>query len=194
MLVSKSSYFRGCLTGAFPEGRSNEVYLSEDVPEAFNWFVTWLYSGVVNAVRTSHDACIGFKTYIMADKFLVVALKNDLMDAIRRFYARQYMGAELLELLAKHGDFEGELKGFVLDQVTHDLLEHKGNMELDPYSPSDWECSTINNFLAKGSSTAVDTFWALRNRAGKQLLDPSSLEGCYYHEHPSGSPACKFAK
>lgn len=193
LLVSKSPYFRGSLISAFPEGRSNEVYLREDTPEAFSWLITWLYSGVVNAIGTKHDACIGFKTCIMADRFLIVSLKNDLVDAIRRFYARQVMGAELLRLLAKHEGFEGELKRFVFDQVAYDLLEYTRNMELDPYLPSGSDRSAMDSFLAQGSSTAIDTFWALRNWAGKEHVDPSSLEGCYYHEHPSGSPVCKFA-
>ena len=163
------------------------------MPEAFSWFLTWLYSGVINVIETKQDACIAFETYLMADRFVMVALKNDLMDAVRRFYARTRMGIELLELLAKHEGFEGKLKDFGLDQLAYDLHEYCGKIELDPYMPSSSVRSAINAFLAEGSSTAIDTFWAVRNWAFRDEVDPSSLEGCYYHEHPRGSPSCKFA-
>lgn len=165
------------------------------MPEAFSWFLTWLYFGVVNVIKTKQDACIAFETYLMADKFIMVVLKNDLMDAVRRFYARTWMEVELLEVLAKHEGFEGKLKSFGLDQLAFDLHEDtaSGSMDPDPYMPSSSFYSAINAFLAGGSSTAIDAFWAVRNWTFRDNLDPSSLEGCYYHEHPSGSPACKFA-
>lgn len=161
MLVSKCPYFRGSLTDAFPEGRNNEVYLSEDVPEAFSWFFTWLYSGVVNKIETKQDARIAFETYLMADRLIMVVLKNDLMDAVRRYHARIWMGVELLELLAKHEGFEGELKRFGLDQIAYDLHQRCGKKKLNPYMPSNSFCSAINAFLAEGSSTAINTFWAV---------------------------------
>jgi hypothetical protein len=72
LLISKCPYFRGCLSDAFPEGRSNEVFLKEDVPGAFDCLVRWLNPGSVSPVVTFKDVCTAFHNYVMADALLTV--------------------------------------------------------------------------------------------------------------------------
>lgn len=150
LLVSKCPYLRGCLTGGFRDSKSNEVFLSEDLPEAFNCLVKWLYTGAVNSVERISDARAAFYSYVRADAFLVAELKNDLMDAMRQFFTRQFMDVQPLNLLAKHEVFNGQLKDFVLEQFAHDLLDG------DEYSKD--MTNKVDASLASGSSTAVGAF------------------------------------
>ena len=161
------------------------------MPEAFTCLVKRLYSGSLNPIETRNDARIAFHTNVMIDAFLVMELKNDLMDAIRWFYAVEWMGAELPYLLMKQTDARrGRLRCFVLDKIAFDLL----NNTVDS-SPPEIDGPEIDAFLATGSSTAIETFWALRKAAADECEergDTSAPKGCHYHDHPAGSPACRF--
>jgi hypothetical protein len=193
LLISKCSYFRASLSSGFPEGRNNEVHLSDDEPAAFNFFVRWLYIGSVSSINDRKDVSVAARAYIMADAFLMVELKNDLMDTIRHYYTLKWMGSETLAILAEHETFHGQLKRFVLDQIAHNLLNNfESDNKPSPYLPQGDYRAGIDTFLATGNSTAVETFWALQQFALKKYDDPAMREGCHYHEHPAGSPACKF--
>jgi BTB/POZ domain len=194
LLISKSPYFRASLSSCFPEGRTFEVHLAEDVPAAFDIFVQWLYSGSVSPIKNEGDVNVKTRAYIMADALLVSELKNDLMDRIRKFYIHNWMGSKILTMLAEKDTFHGQLKRFALDQLAYDLLA-SGDLSPQPsfYSPGGGARSDIDAFLAGGSSTATETFWALRNCALEQYDNPATRKGCHYHKHPAGSPACNSA-
>ena len=194
LLISKCPYFRASLSSGFPEGKTNEVHLAEDVPAAFNVFVQWLYSGTFSPMETANDVSVKTRAYVMADALLTVEFKNDLVDFIRQWYIMQFMGAEILTVLAKNDAFHGQLKCFALDQLACNLLSAGDKPKQSVcYSPDGTKRPGIDAFLAEGSSTATEMFWALHKFGLTPYDDPSKREGCHYHEHPAESPACKSA-
>ena len=84
LLVSKCPYFAGCLRESFPESETNEVYLAEDRSEAFDILVTWIYREVVYQANCATGVGSLILAYMLADKFFVPSLKNDLVDEIRK--------------------------------------------------------------------------------------------------------------
>jgi hypothetical protein len=196
LLIAKCPYFRACLNDAFPEGRSNEVCLKKDMPEAFNCLAKWLYFGTISPMRKFNDVHIAFHAYVMADAFLMVGFKNDLMDAVRQYYAVNWMDVGLLELLAEDSNVGGQLRSFVLHQIGHDLLRYEDKRTTEKTvenTPRGHYRPSIDDLLATGSSTAIETFWAFHKFATGNYDDPSKREGCHYHDHPAGTPSCKFS-
>jgi BTB/POZ domain len=179
LLVSKCPYLRACLAGGFRDSKSNEIFLSEYLPEAFNCLVKWLYTGAVSSVERISDARTVFHSYVRGDAFLVTELKNDLMDGMHQLYTRQFMDVQPLNLLAKNEVFNVQLRDFVLEQFAYDLLDD------DDYSKD--MTTKIDAFLASGSSAAVGAFCALRKLGAYGHDDPSKRKGCRYHDHPKRS-------
>jgi hypothetical protein len=99
--LRKVPFFRGCLDANMIEKSEESVSLPEDIPEAFGCVVTWLYTGCLpsniealrkeaatkaNATQLNeylevYHLCL--YTYVMAQKLLLEALQNKLMDIIR---------------------------------------------------------------------------------------------------------------
>jgi BTB/POZ domain len=193
LLISKCPYFRASLSSGFPEGRTNKVYLSEDEPEAVDVFVQWLYSGSFSPTRNAKDVGVKTRAYIMADAFLMVDFKTELMDSIRQFYTWNWMGSEILTMLAEHDAFHGPLKCFALDQLAYDLLSFDDHpQESRLYSPGGEKRGGIDAFLAEGASAANEMFWTLHKVALEPSGNPSLREGCHYHDHAAGSPGCNL--
>ena len=95
LLVQKCPFFENCLQQSFKEGQENEVYLPDESPESFNYFVTWIYSDSVDGIyrHGSSETDLAFRhnslairTYVLADKLCAAAFQNALMDRIFDFH------------------------------------------------------------------------------------------------------------
>jgi hypothetical protein len=99
--LRKVAFFRGCLDANMIEKSEESVSLPEDIPEAFGCVVTWLCTGCLpsnietlrkEAATKAHATQLNeylevyhlcLYTYVMAQKLLLEALQNKLMDIIR---------------------------------------------------------------------------------------------------------------
>jgi hypothetical protein len=195
ILISKCLYFRRSLNGGSPETTSNEVYLTNDMSEAFNAFIMFLCSGAVNKLTCLDSVCAAFYAYTTADAFLMVELKNGLMDAIRTFYRGEMLGPELAKLLAKNEGVGGQRRVSSSGRwhtTRREASAANGPEMLGPiFSPYGKFRPNFNNFLAGGGQAVVDMSCAYYDFSMVKYEDPSCPGGCYYHNHPAGSPACK---
>ncbi|PPJ52933.1 hypothetical protein CBER1_11495 [Cercospora berteroae] len=68
LLTSASPFFAAALNSTFAEGMEQTVRLPEEKPESFEWFLQWLYTGILTTQPTaSHDAALGRSTGYIRD-------------------------------------------------------------------------------------------------------------------------------
>ncbi|KAK5729748.1 hypothetical protein LTR17_011714 [Elasticomyces elasticus] len=83
-----SDFVNMALSRDWKEARERVIPLSEDEPETFTIYQTWLYTHIVDAhaLKSSTNSCDVyqrlFKCYILAEKLLDAVFKDCVMDAI----------------------------------------------------------------------------------------------------------------
>lgn len=83
LLVAKSGYFKGVLAGSqFKESTTNDVVLRDVESGVFIALVGWMYSGSIVVVSPEHLTA----TYIMADRFIVPACKDYLLELAVNYF------------------------------------------------------------------------------------------------------------
>lgn len=76
-----STFFKAALNGSFLEGQNNQVKLEEELPEVFNGFVHWLYTGQSprdpsgDTYSLTEPALYFLRLYCMADRMFAPELK-----------------------------------------------------------------------------------------------------------------------
>jgi hypothetical protein len=87
LLCEQSPFFQQALGGNFKEAREQVVRLPEEEPERFERFLLWLYTHSLahidhRDVDRRYESL--FELYFLADRLLVRALKNAIIDATVR--------------------------------------------------------------------------------------------------------------
>ncbi|KAL9037081.1 MAG: hypothetical protein Q9214_005855 [Letrouitia sp. 1 TL-2023] len=81
ILCEASDFFDNALKSEFQEGQKQEIVLPEDTAATFNALVNWLYCPTYTLGETEmvNDS---FNLYYLADKYVITALKNQIIDTL----------------------------------------------------------------------------------------------------------------
>lgn len=191
LLTSHCPFFAKCLNPSFPEGRSNEIGLEDENIETFDHFFQWIYS---QEVRTDTNFRFG-AFYVLADKFCMEALKNNIVDALITYCKKHPVPFEEVDPLMNHNLSNSPFIKAMLKQVTSELVtRHQGR-----YSKDDGRLRTLGSLFADTKVMreflgSLDRSISLQERAGNG--DPFELglyERCTsFHEHKETSK-CKVS-
>lgn len=187
LLIARSPFFEKCLQSGFKEGKQNEVCAEEDVPEAFDLLVIWIYTETVTPLSDLARTKAALHAYMLADKYCMITFQNAIVDAMRERFAHCYVEIRLLALLQEYNGLCGKLKNLLLDQIGFDIkVEAK-------YKPGGVQRQRLDEFLSGSVPIAAEVLWAYYRCVKENYKNPAELQGCHYHEHPDGSSACSKA-
>ncbi|KAK5456927.1 hypothetical protein LTS15_004707 [Exophiala xenobiotica] len=115
ILVSKCPFFEKCLRSGMREEQEKTVNLAEELPEAFDTLVQWMYTGKIVVEPRRHILFID--AYLLADKFCTHDLQNSIMDALRQHCLKFVILPKALDYVWKRSTENCELRKFCFDQV-----------------------------------------------------------------------------
>lgn len=126
LLHEKSKYFRTAFNGNFAESVSSELSLPDDNPIGFRGFVDWLYTGNVPEKLDSYATAA---LWILADKFMCIALKNKIIDRVVSLNKKRPLDVESCELLVQSGHRDSKLMDYVLTRTAYSCSKNWGENE-----------------------------------------------------------------
>jgi len=183
LLTSRSLYFAELFQRTAPEEPSPLELTFPDVDEfAFALFVRWLYgaflAGPSNFNGMQHYLCL----YVLASRFNIERLKNEVMDVVRAYYRTANMTAPAYRLDYIYDNTDGpcQMRRFLVTTAAYRVL-----CERDPKMSE-----SMKGVVAKGGDRAVDFAEALVRLHSDGLVDVRRSVDCTFHEHRESKP-CK---
>jgi hypothetical protein len=119
LLREKCPYFRACLGPPFAEGMIRELHLGREDVVAFEQFVAWMG----NENLTVKTSLVLAMTFILAEKFLMDALKNAVMEKAILASREMSIGADGLFELCRNGLSQSLLGRFFWAQLAYERIE-----------------------------------------------------------------------
>ncbi|KAJ9497383.1 hypothetical protein H2202_007187 [Exophiala xenobiotica] len=195
-LVYKCPFFEKCLRSGMKEEQEKTVNLPEELPEAFDKLVGWMYTGTVGA--TPGWDCIN--AYLLADKFCMHDLQSSILDALRNPYrtnATYAIWPKTLDHVWQRSMENCELRKFCLDNVystlsylydwtpsnTYAKLTTQDKKKFDNLK-ADYK-NELDELIQSGSPVMNALFWKMAN-SNTVPPNPALLLGCFYHIHKDG--------
>ena len=119
--MAKSGFFRGCLSNGFKEAKEGEINLSTGSPDSFNYFVRWLYRGLLEPAETTKTSLIDL--YFLADELICPELSNGVMDLVQQYSRVPYVKLADLHILIEKGLQDSRLGRFLIHQLGWEMAE-----------------------------------------------------------------------
>ncbi|PNS16467.1 BTB/POZ and MATH domain-containing protein 6 [Sphaceloma murrayae] len=113
ILASRSDYFKAMFTGGFMESHQTEITIHETSVRLFEKLLASVYDSTEISrlpLRTADDVSAAFRLCVLADKYLLTALKARVIEKIITVFAsaddegREQRLTSTLSLFAKHLD------------------------------------------------------------------------------------------
>ncbi|KAL9110139.1 MAG: hypothetical protein Q9227_005333 [Pyrenula ochraceoflavens] len=194
VLTNKIPFFNGCLRNPCRESESNVVTLPEDDPVVFNLVIKWTYNSldlkVSNQGYSENEMECLIKTWVLADKFCVEKLKNDVIKAILIVHRQQAIMPHHVNLVDELAPSLSKLRKFYIDQMAFDLKKGQqqengitGTLTFDDLGIF---LAKARTFLEKGGKVTADVVCAM---CPGTMDDPAHAPVCVYHEH-EGTEVC----
>ncbi|KAK5216556.1 Transmembrane emp24 domain-containing protein 10 [Exophiala xenobiotica] len=205
ILVAKCPFFATCLTAGMIEASSGEVRLPEDSPEAFGYFIDWVYYGKVQDIGDDTEkVTLAMEAWVLADKFCMPEWQDQLMDQILQYVRIYVIEPAMVAWVVDKLETTSLLHQFIMDQLAWDQVhsedvytasseiairaaraeELKALLDRKDFPHAELRQSTLE--CARASRQAQ-----VHNQKGQ--LNPPAKNPCKYHVHEQGTP-CKEAK
>ncbi|KAK0615443.1 hypothetical protein DIS24_g11801 [Lasiodiplodia hormozganensis] len=181
LLKSRSPYFADRFS--VPISPNSPPLSFPDLDEfAFALFVRWLYGADLRGPTDFHSMQHYLCLYVLATRFGIERLKNDVMDQARAYYRRSSMTAPAYRLEYVYGGTAGpnHMRRFLVSTAAYRYL-----CEREPTLSE-----SMRGVIAKGGELAVDFAEALARLHQNELADVRKGPDCAFHEHFE-TPACK---
>jgi hypothetical protein len=197
LLTTRSPYFREILSTSSSSGpRSHSTSSSTnmttsithhdtisypDLDEfAFALFVRWLYGGQLTGPSDFHSMQHYISLYVLATKFQIEKLSNEVMDAVRSYYRSANMTAPpyRLKYIYDNTPAPNKMRQFLVTTAAYRGLCEGGLSD------------EMRDVLAKGGDLAVDFIQAQVKLHAEGLGDVRKGSDCTWHEHVE-TRACK---
>lgn len=131
----RSPFLEACLQEGFKEGQEQKITIKDwDADQSMQLLVAWLYQGkealqftsASNDVDTKRSSTFATqqqltKLYLLADRFLISKLKNDVIDYLDDNGPRQRLSVWAMGMLWADGPAECHLKTYILHKTARDL-------------------------------------------------------------------------
>ena len=184
LLCYHSDYFENHFN---PDGknRNRRLDLPDDDPRAFELLVKWLYQGKLDDVSEMPlekkwdyaDTCQ--KLYVLCNRINLPRLRNHAIDQFRKGCSEAGLvpGPEEMKPIYDHTPPSSPFRKLVSRIAARQIM--------DPDSEND--AATYRLCFEGNADFAIDLVNAIKTGAGCKLFeDPTSGEGCVFHEHPDG--------
>ena len=152
---------------------SNKSYgLPDEDDHPFEILVGWLYSGAIQRPTEEKDIGPLLELYLLADKFEIEKLANDVVDLIRDFYhsTSTYPGLRRVQFIYSNTDEDNQMREMMVSSIARFLA-------LGDKIPNHWAKA-----LRKNGQLAVDIIraiqeWHLESRSIPDARDASLDRG-----------------
>lgn len=178
LLTSKSAFFNAALAGPWAESTTGIIRLSDEDPELFSLYASWIYNhewakDADGKEATFHTCC---HLFVLADKLGSEALQNAAIDKLREYGMRPHLELSVETISFVYG---ATLPGSVLRKLVTDILA----WEMDPIS--------FRGLITAAPECLYDAFRVCTNRLpidSKVPLPYQDDQACKnYHIHYEGS-------
>jgi len=196
ILITESKYFNTALTN-FQEGVQNEVLLEEMSLTGFMVVAEWFYRKNISTGSSRDDLMLLIDAYIVADRLVAIACKNELMDSIRSICQTYTMQPRDLILLQ---NLEMPLENYLLQFCTDEVAFHCA-LACHTYtvrgeeSMAGWVVKENGEFFENGGdlvSAVVAKILALPGTEGPQPATVDRDKSGYYEEEGGGGRAAQI--
>ncbi|OJD31692.1 btb poz-like protein [Diplodia corticola] len=182
LLKSRSPYFADLFSVSIPTGPASALSFPDLDEFAFALFVRWLYGADLRGPNDFHSMQHYMCLYVLATRFQIERLRNDVMDQVRAYYRRANMTAApyRLEYVYEGTPGPNHMRRFLISTAAYRYL-----CEREP-KLSD----SMRGVVAKGGDLAIDFAEALACLHQNELVDVRKGLDCAFHDHVE-TPACK---
>jgi hypothetical protein len=179
LLMKKCDFFRGMFGGSYKEADEKEADLPEDCPEAFRYFVRWIYgSPMTSDLKPGDDPEVLVKAWIFADKMMCSELQNQIIDFLHDFYTQPADNRFYpVRALVLSGKDDSKLMQMLLQIYAHRLA-------LGWYENTKHVQSFFESYDGKLSHRLMS--YILESSKTKRL-NPYKDNPCKWHQHDSDS-------
>ncbi|KAI5357993.1 putative BTB/POZ domain-containing protein [Septoria linicola] len=161
LLCHRSRFFRNIFWNQ-KNGRKNSVFgLPDEEDGPFKLFVGWLYSESVPAPKEEKDLSPLLDVYLMAEKWEIRRLLQEVMDAVRTFYndTDSWPSLRRVQYIYSNTEDESPMRKLLVSCVARMLVTSEG-------VPQHWE-----HALQKNGQLAVDIIRCVQ----RWHVDPEKL-------------------
>ncbi|ORY17910.1 hypothetical protein BCR34DRAFT_596493 [Clohesyomyces aquaticus] len=170
LLCYHSPFFRKVFYSKTNSSKSFGLPEDEDAP--FKVFVGWLYSTSLPVPREESDLGVLFDLYLMAEKFAIPALIQDVLQVVREWYkfSDSYPGLRRVQYVYANTEDGSPMRHMLVHSVARLLV-------LENHIPQHWDKA-----LRKNGQLAVDIIGAIQAwRLGEEQVpdardDPAEAE------------------
>lgn len=173
LLKSRSAYFRDVYSQEPPSSSSPPLKYPELDEFAMALFVRWLYGARLNGPSDYHSMQHYLAFYVLALKFRIECLCNEIMDLVRTYYRTANMTAPAYRLEYIYAETQGsnEMRRFMTYTAAYRAL-CEGAVS-----------GSIKEALAKFPQLSADFATALIECHKSQLADCRRGQDCAWHVH-----------
>ncbi|KAK7550898.1 hypothetical protein IWX49DRAFT_498606, partial [Phyllosticta citricarpa] len=185
-LINRSSYFRNLLSSTSAAATSPKASFPDLDEFAFALFVRWLYGaslrGPSDYASMQHYPCL----YVLARRFRIERLQNDVLDLVRAYYRAGNMTAPAhrLEYLYDATTIpnvnSNPMRRFLVATAAYRYL-----CEREPRLSD-----AMRGVISRGGDLAVDFAEAMAALHQNQIGDVRKGSDCAFHEHKE-TPVCR---
>jgi hypothetical protein len=210
LICERSAYFSKAFNGEFKEATENNIYLPEDSPEIFPWFINWLYRDqlpqfVLEKAQGDNNSFLAYTKkaaplFHFAQKVCLNRLPNQIIDKLQDIHHDQQVMFchQELKTVYENTQPKSKLRTFgVLERISRTRDQGYGDENVGFDDEEDTEEGTIRCLTELGRSVpefAEDfielsikytrQFQTYGPRSILQLRDPNIGFGwCFFHTH-----------
>ena len=180
LLTSYSPYFRSLLDSKPTDAKHAAISFPDLDEFGFALFVRWLYGAMLNGPSNYHTMQHYLDLYILALRFKIERLCNEVMDMVRAYYRTSNMTAasNRLEYMYANTDQACAMRRFLVSTAAYRALCEGGLSE------------GVKNVVSGRGALAIDICAALIDCHTNKLTDPRRGADCVWHAHDD-STKCK---
>ena len=186
MLCAKSEYFRACLKSGFSESATREVDLHGEDPNAFRYFVKWIYTGDLAPFPVTKHMDVAdmmIDVYVLGDSILCNGLQNRAMDMFQAACSYRHITVEIATKAVRSKASMSMLKDYTLKQLARDMFRtaigYEGYM-----AEEGWQDLIAADAAATSMLMRELLKWkAVDPMESSETDDPADEEGCRWHVH-----------
>jgi hypothetical protein len=166
LICHRSKFFSSVFYKKGDTPQSNKTFNLPDEDEVpFRLFVSWLYSSQIPIPEKETDLTDLYDLYLMGEKWSVVALVRDILDAVRRFYrlTNTYPSLRRVQYIYANTTPDSPMRQLLVGSIARMLVVSNSGI------PAHWDKA-----LQKNGQSAVDLIRAMQDWhvAGEEIPDP----------------------
>jgi hypothetical protein len=178
-------FFKNMFCGNFLEANSKEANLPEDCPDAFESFVSWVYTDnlqVPERAGLKSPCDILINLYAFAEKIAASNFADKVMDVFVAYLKEGDFLPDPSQIEAGYGitPENSKLRIFFSRIVVYITLAFD-----DEQGSCPWNVALLHPIMQRNADIISDTFTLMRGKSGKLAKDPRNVPSCDYHVHPA---------